>query len=45
MQATLRALQPGSTAQPPPAISFADLQGVVGFPDYWERETRYQTKT
>jgi hypothetical protein len=22
----------------------ADLQGVVGFPDYWIRETRYQAK-
>src|SRR5262249_44662432 len=45
MQATLRALRPGSTAAPTAAISFADLQGVVGFPEYWEREVRYQTKT
>ena len=29
---------------PPPSISFVELQGIVGFPDYWERETRYQAK-
>ena len=44
MQATLAALQPGSTAPQPAAISFTDLQGVVGFPDYWSRETKYQAK-
>jgi 2-methylisocitrate lyase-like PEP mutase family enzyme len=44
MQATLEALRPGSKTPPPPTISFADLQSVVGFPDYWSRETRYQAK-
>jgi 2-methylisocitrate lyase-like PEP mutase family enzyme len=44
MQNTLAALRPGSTIAQPPAISFTDLQGVVGFPDYWGRETRYQAK-
>ena len=44
IQATLVALQPGSTAPPPPAVSFSDLQGVVGFPDYWSLETKYQAK-
>jgi 2-methylisocitrate lyase-like PEP mutase family enzyme len=44
MQATLDALKPGSQAPQPPAISFTGLQGVVGFPDYWNRETEYQTK-
>jgi len=44
MQNTLAALQPGSQSPHPPAISFTDLQGVVGFPDYWSRETRYQAK-
>ena len=39
MQATLKGLWPGSKTPQPPAISFADLQGVVGFPDYWSRET------
>ena len=28
----------------PPAISFTDLQGVVGFPDYWAGEAKYQAK-
>ena len=42
MQATLDALKPGSTVAPPEAISFTDLQGVVGFPDYWSGETKYQ---
>jgi 2-methylisocitrate lyase-like PEP mutase family enzyme len=41
MQGTLAALRPGAAATPPPAISFTDLQKVVGFPDYWARETRY----
>jgi 2-methylisocitrate lyase-like PEP mutase family enzyme len=44
MQATLEGLKPGSKTPQPPAISFGDLQGVVGFPDYWSRETRYQAK-
>jgi len=44
MQATLAALRPGSTAPQPPSISFGELQGIVGFPGYWERETRYQAK-
>jgi 2-methylisocitrate lyase-like PEP mutase family enzyme len=44
MQATLEGLQPGSKTPPPPSISFTDLQRVVGFPDYWSRETRYQAK-
>src|SRR6185437_4174341 len=44
MQATLKALQPGSTAPQPPAVSFTDLQGVVGFPDYWDKEKKYQVK-
>jgi 2-methylisocitrate lyase-like PEP mutase family enzyme len=44
MQATLDALKPGSKAAPPPAISFTDLQRVVGFPDYWSREAKYQAK-
>ena len=44
MQSTLAALQPGATAAPPPAISFTDLQSVVGFQDYWSGETKYQAK-
>jgi len=44
MQATLAALQPGSKAAAPPAVSFNDLQAVVGFPDYWNREAKYQAK-
>jgi 2-methylisocitrate lyase-like PEP mutase family enzyme len=44
MQATLEGLRPGSKTPQPPTISFADLQDVVGFPDYWSRETLYQAK-
>jgi 2-methylisocitrate lyase-like PEP mutase family enzyme len=44
MQATLAGLRPGSKTAPPPTISFEDLQGVVGFPNYWSGETRYQAK-
>jgi len=44
MQATLAALRPGATTPAPSSISFTDLQKVVGFPDYWERELRYQAK-
>jgi 2-methylisocitrate lyase-like PEP mutase family enzyme len=44
MQATLAALRPGSTAAQPPSISFTELQNLVGFPEYWEREKRYQAK-
>lgn len=42
MQTALAALHPGATTPHPPSISFTDLQRVVGFPDYWDRETRYQ---
>lgn len=44
MQATLTALRPGSAIAHPPSISFTELQRIVGFPDYWQRETRYQAK-
>jgi 2-methylisocitrate lyase-like PEP mutase family enzyme len=44
MQATLTALRPGSNSPAPPAVSFTDLQSVVWFPDYWERERKYQVK-
>jgi 2-methylisocitrate lyase-like PEP mutase family enzyme len=44
MQATLAALRPGAKVSPPPMVSFSELQGVVGFPDYWSRETHYQAK-
>jgi 2-methylisocitrate lyase-like PEP mutase family enzyme len=44
MQATLEGLRPGSKTPQPPTVSFADLQRVVGFPDYWSRETRYHAK-
>jgi 2-methylisocitrate lyase-like PEP mutase family enzyme len=44
MQATLDGLKPGSKGTQPPAVSFTDLQGIVGFPDYWSRETKYQAK-
>ena len=39
-----RSASAGLKTPQPPAISFTDLQGVVGFPDYWSRETRYQAK-
>ncbi len=42
MQATLAALRPDAAAKQPPAVSFTDLQKVVGFPEYWERETQYK---
>ena len=42
MQAALAALQPDGKVPLPPSISFADLQQLVGFPDYWARETRYK---
>jgi 2-methylisocitrate lyase-like PEP mutase family enzyme len=42
MQAALAALRPESKKAFPPSVLFAELQQVVGFPDYWERETRYK---
>jgi hypothetical protein len=38
----LAALRPGASTPLPSRISFSDLQAVVGFPDYWARETQYQ---
>jgi 2-methylisocitrate lyase-like PEP mutase family enzyme len=42
MQAALAALRPDGKTALPPSISFAELQQLVGFPDYWQRETRYK---
>jgi 2-methylisocitrate lyase-like PEP mutase family enzyme len=42
MQGVLAALRPGASTPLPPSISFSELQKVVGFPDYWARETQYQ---
>jgi 2-methylisocitrate lyase-like PEP mutase family enzyme len=42
MQNTLAALRPGAGVPLPSGVSFSDLQKIVGFPDYWARETRYQ---
>lgn len=44
MQATLAALRPGATVTMPPAVTFSELQTIVGFPEYWARETRYRAK-
>ena len=44
MQAALAALKPDGKVPLPPSISFAELQQLVGVPDYWQRETRYKTK-
>lgn len=44
MQATLAALrQPNAGNNLPPSIPFLELQKIVGFPDYWDREARYKT--
>jgi 2-methylisocitrate lyase-like PEP mutase family enzyme len=43
MQGTLAALKPGAAAAQPSAVSFTELQGIVGFPDYWAAETKYQS--
>ena len=43
MQATLAALRPEAATGHPPSITFAELQRIVGFPDYWDREIRYKT--
>jgi hypothetical protein len=42
MQTTLAALRPESGTSLPPSISFAELQKLVGFPQYWALETKYQ---
>jgi 2-methylisocitrate lyase-like PEP mutase family enzyme len=44
MQATLTSLRPESNVPQPAAVSFSELQAVVGFPDYWRSETKYQIK-
>src|SRR5580704_17671540 len=44
-QASLAALRPDANSAQPPAISFTDLQKIVGFPAYWDREERYRAGT
>jgi hypothetical protein len=34
-------LRPGNAADPA-MVSFQELQEIVGFPAYWERETQYR---
>jgi 2-methylisocitrate lyase-like PEP mutase family enzyme len=42
MQSSLEALKPGTDVKLPPFVNFPELQKIVGFPDYWEREVRYK---
>ena len=42
MQSTLNTLRPSSTQPAFPSISFTELQSIVGFPQYWEQETKYK---
>jgi len=42
MQASLAALRPENGKSLPPSVSFIELQKIVGFPDYWTSETKYQ---
>ncbi len=42
MQAALEAIKPGANTTLPPMVSFPEMQKIVGFPAYWEREARYQ---
>ena len=42
MQAALAALTPNSNAPAPPQASFEEMKKIVGFPEYYRRETRYQ---
>ena len=42
MQASLAAVRPELSLPPPATVTFAELQRIVGFPDYWQRETKYQ---
>src|SRR5262249_28293323 len=44
MRSTLTALRSASGESAQPSISFAELQDIVGFPAYWERERKYQVK-
>ena len=44
MQGALASLKPGACAPQPVSISFAELQNVVGFPDYWKSEERYKAE-
>lgn len=41
MQQAIAALQPNSNTKQPPQVSFEELKKIVGFPEYYERETRY----
>jgi 2-methylisocitrate lyase-like PEP mutase family enzyme len=43
MRSTLNTLRPGSTEPACPSVSFTELQSIVGFPQYWERETKYRS--
>jgi 2-methylisocitrate lyase-like PEP mutase family enzyme len=42
MQQTLEALKPDSKVAMPAAVGFDDLQKIVGFPEYWDREAAYK---
>lgn len=44
MRTALTALRQDAGRQFPPSITFAELQQIVGFPDYWTQETLYQAK-
>jgi 2-methylisocitrate lyase-like PEP mutase family enzyme len=41
MQQAIAALQPNSNVKQPPQVTFEELKKVVGFPEYYDNETRY----
>ncbi len=43
MQATLQGMRPAAETALPAAVPFGQLQDILGFPAYWEREARYKT--
>ena len=43
MRQALASLGPNATVAPPPQVSFEVLKEIVGFPEYYRRESRYAT--
>ncbi len=42
MRTALEAIKPGTNTKLPPMVDFPEMQKIVGFPAYWEREAKYK---
>jgi hypothetical protein len=41
-QAAIASLKPGNATRLPPSVSFREMRNIVGVPNHWKLEVRYE---